>query len=360
MDMKASRISFLLTLLVACSWVQGDEPQSTLRATPSFFSDEVKQEIPWDKPSLRRLPPVGPRISGSGVPAWQTRYTLGPGDTLTFSFYDRPDLKQEGVRIGPDGTVSYMHAVGIKAEGLTPDQLRARIEDEIVRKGGYKDPRVMISLDEIESKMYSIIGRVRSPGSYNLDRPTTVLEAIASAQGIQVGQISSANYELADFERSFVARRGKKLSVDFEKLYYRGDFTQNKYLEPDDYVFIASSLQNEVYVLGSVQNPGRLTMPKDLTIIGAIANTGGFVEDAFKKRVLLIRGSIHDPETHIVDMRAIVEGRAPDIKLEPRDIVYVNLRPFEMVEKAFEAALIAYMQTVTAQYITLNYNPLTQ
>jgi hypothetical protein len=63
--------------------------------------------------------------------------------------------------------------------------------------------------------------------------------------------------------------------------------------------------------------------------------------------------------TYIVDVKAIIEGRAPDIKLESRDIVYVNLRPFEMAERILDAAIVAYMQTVIAQDLNLNYNPLT-
>jgi len=344
-------ITALLFSLLAFSNVRSED--SKLRATPTnegVFRTIDPGRQTFQEKEASRLKPVS-------VPAWQTRYTLGPGDTLSFSVYDRPDLRRNKVRIAPDGTVSYLQAIAVKAQGLTPDQLRSKIEKELAPY--QKNVKLMISPEHIESKSYAIIGKVRNPGSFILDRPTTILEAIATAKGVEIGSVAGANQELADFSRSFVARRGRKLDVDFGKLYFQGDFSQNAYLEPDDYVYIASNIKNEVYVLGSVKTPGRLKMPENLTVVGAIAHAGGFQDKAYKMRVLLVRGSLHKPVTYIVDVRAIVEGRAPDIKLESRDIVYVNLRPFEMAERVLDSAIVAYMQTVTAQALNIHYIPFT-
>ncbi len=344
-------ITTLLFSILAVSLVRSEE--SKLRAIPAgkgVFRTIDPGHQTFQEKEAARLKPVS-------VPAWQTKYTLGPGDTLSFSIYDRPDLRRNKVRIAPDGTVSYLQAIAVKAQGLTPDQLRSKIEKELAPY--QKNVKLMIAPEHIESKSYVIIGKVRSPGSFILDRPTTILEAIATAKGVEIGSVGGANHELADFSRSFVARHGRKLDVDFGKLYFQGDFSQNAYLEPDDYVYIASNIKNEVYVLGSVKTPGRLKMPENLTVVGAIAHAGGFQDRAYKMRVLLVRGSIHKPVTYIIDVKAIIEGRAPDIKLESRDIVYVNLRPFEMAERVLDAAIVAYMQTVTAQALNIHYIPFT-
>jgi protein involved in polysaccharide export with SLBB domain len=293
------------------------------------------------------------RLKPVRIPVWQTRYTLGPGDTLNFSVYDRPDLNRENVQIAPDGTVSYLQAVAVRAKGLTLDQLRKQIEEKLSK---YQDAKVIVTPVEIASKGFSIIGRVRKPGSYNLDRPTSILEALSLAQGVETGNLRGSAFELADFERSFVARKGQKLDVDLAKLYYEGDFGQNAFLEPDDYIYIASSLKNEIYVLGAVGNPGRFKMPVKLTIAQAISEAGDFDQYAYRMRVLLIRGSIHEPETHIVDMKAILSGRAPDIVLENRDIVFVNERPFELLERVLDNAIFTFLQTATAEAMNQGYN----
>lgn len=322
----------------------GDIPE------PAEYWEELKpveQKIP-EKTEPLRIKPVA-------IPAWQTRYTLGPGDTLDFSVYDRPDLARKNVQIAPDGTVSYLQAVAIRARGLTLDQLRKKIETELAE---YQDAKVIISPVNIASKDFAIIGRVRKPGTYTLDRPTSILEALSLAQGIENGTLRGSSFELADFERSFVARKGRKLDVDLGKLYYEGDFSQNAFLEPDDYIYVASSMNNEIYVIGNVENPGRRKMPVKLTITQAIAEAGGFDKYAFKTKVLLIRGSIHQPETQIINMRDVLTGARPDVVLENRDIVFVNQRPFELLERVLDTAIFTFLQTVTAESLNQEYVPI--
>lgn len=328
-----------------------------MRALPdagNHPSDHWEELKPLAKQPIEPVHEV--RVVPTRTPVWQTRYTLGPGDALTFSIYDRPDLTRENVQIAPDGTISYLQAVAVRAEGLTFDQLRNRIEEELSQY--HKNVKLIVSPSGISSKNFSIIGRVQKPGSYTLDRPTSILEAIALAEGIQIGTVRGSAFELADFERSFVARNGEKLDVDLARLYYEGDFSQNAYLEPSDYVYVASSLDNEVYVLGSVNDPGRRKMPMKLTVTQAVAEAGGFSEYAFRMRVLLIRGSIHAPETEIVDMKAILKGEAPDVELQNRDIVFVSKRPFELVERVLDNAIVTFMQTVTAEAMNQNYSPI--
>ena len=230
------------------------EPQDVLK--PDL---KIKSMAP-EKPR----PPIG-RSKGSN-------YTLGPGDTVIFSLFERGDLKRK-VKIAPDGTVSYLQAVAVNANGLTVDELRYRMEKELRQ---YKrDAKVIVTPVELESKQFPVIGRVKKPGSFVLDRPTTVLEGIAKAEGVEVGTIRGSAFGLADFQRSFVSRKGKKLNIDLAKLYHEGDLSQNQYLQPGDYLYVASALENECYVLGAVRRGGRIKMPTKLTITSAIATAGG-------------------------------------------------------------------------------------
>lgn len=344
-------VLFLTVLLPLFSRAQ----EQRLRGIPVAVqpADYWENLAPVELPTQDK---ITPRVTPAQVPSWQTRYTLGPGDTLNFSIYDREDLARNDVRIAPDGTVSYLQAVAVRARGLTLDQLRTRIEEELSRY--HKNVKVIVSPSGIASKDFSIIGRVKKPGSFTLDRPTSVLEAIALAEGIQTGSVRGAAFELADFERSFVARNGKKLNVDLARLYYEGDFSQNAYLEPDDYIYVASNLDNEIYVLGEVREPGRRKMPVTLTLAQAIAEAGGFADTAYRIKVLLIRGSIHSPETRVVNVKDILQGRIKDIPLENKDILFVNKRPFELVERVLDTAIITFMQTVTAEAMNQNYNPI--
>ncbi len=350
--MRLFQLLICLCLLLPVRDAGAQEPR--LHAAPEppspseYWEDLRPPEAAEPEPEIRVVP--------SRSPVWQSRYTLGPGDTLNFSIYDRADLSRENVQIGPDGTVSYLQAVAVRAQGLTLDELRLSIEQELSKY--QRNVKVIVTPSQVGSKSFAIIGRVRKPGSFPLERPTTVLEGIALAEGIEVGTLRNSLFELADFERSFVARKGRKLAVDLAKLYYQGDFSQNAYLEPDDYIFVASNLENEIYVIGEVREPGRLRMPVKLTVAQAIGEAGGFTEAAFQARVLVIRGSIHEPVTQIVNLREVLQARAPDIRLQNRDIVFVSRSPFDLVERILDTAIVTFMQTVSAEVVNQAYLPL--
>ena len=332
--------------------------ESTTEAVPAWAGqgmlpvpvDSIRREVRAEVDQM-------PRIDPTGSPSWHRRYTLGPGDSLNFSMYDRPDLARLSVPIAPDGTISYLQAVGVKAVGRSIPELRKAIETSLSQY--HKSPKVIVTPATIGSKRFTIIGKVREPGSYLLDRPLTILEGIALAKGIEVGTVGGSSLELADLERSFVARNGRKLDVDLASLYYQGKLGENAYLEPNDYIFVASGLKNEIYVLGSVNRPGRLKMATPLTVTRAITIAGGYNKEAYKQRVLLIRGSIHKPDVTVVNIAEILHGQKPDIALTNRDIVFVDKRPFEMVEKALDSAIFTFVQTVTAESVNDEFNDIT-
>ena len=290
------------------------------------------------------------RIKPASTPSWQKLYKLGAGDVINLSLYLRPELARPDVAIAPDGSISYLQAVSIPAEGRTIDQRKWALEHALSEY--HKDPKVIITPSAIGSKDFNIIGRVREPGSYPLDRPTTILEGMAMAKGIAVGTINGQLNEIADMNHSFVARNGKKLAVDLGKLYHEGDFSQNAFLEPNDYVYIASSLNQEFYILGYVNNPGRRRMASKTTVARAVAEASGYEKGAWQKQVILVRGSIHNPETSSIDLRAIIKGKAPDIEIEAGDIIYVRERPTRILEEALDEAISTFVQTATAEYIT--------
>src|SRR5262249_1192514 len=146
------------------------------------------------------------------------------------------------------------------------------------------------------SKKYYMLGRVTTKGVYVLDRPLTLLEALARAHGLEKALVDRNLINLTDFQRSFLARGGKRIALDFEKLFEQGDLSHTTGIEPDDYVYFAPGDLNEVYVVGEVRLPGPIAWTPALTIIGAIAGRGGFTERAYRARVLVVRGPLSKPE----------------------------------------------------------------
>jgi polysaccharide export outer membrane protein len=304
-----------------------------------------------DTPALNSASPTPSKRA-----PWQERFTLGPGDVLTFSLFDTNETTKAQLTIGPDGRLSFLEAENVMASGLTVDELRAKVDEELGKY--YKNPHAIITPVEYRSKKYVVMGAVAKGGVYPMDRPLTLIEAVAKAGGLETGVYQAGAVELADLSRSFLSRQGQRVSVDFEKLFQRGDISQNIPLEPNDYLYLALSSANEIYVLGEVGSPGVLSFAPRSTVISAIASRGGFSPKAYKSKVLVVRGSLTNPQTFVVDTSDILAGKAPDFKLEQKDIVYVSVNPWLKAAEVVDVAAQAFLRAMTVQWVSDDVGPI--
>jgi len=299
-------------------------------------------------------PPPTPSTTTATI-SWRERYTLGPGDILDFSLYGQPDLDRGQIFVRPDGRVGYLQAADIPATGRTIDELRTDIE--AVLSTYHRRPRVIITPVELRSKRYVILGKVVDKGVFPLEHPLTLIEAVARARGVETGLFEGNTVELADLPRSFIARDRQRLPIDFEKLFFEGDLTQNVPIEPGDFIYFASAISNDVFILGEVGQPGVFGFTPRLTALGAIAARGSFTPAAFRGRVLIIRGSLAKPETIVVDVNAVLNGKALDVPLQPKDILYVSRRPWIFAEELTDMAITSFLGSMTSTWTDKNLGP---
>ena len=73
------------------------------------------------------------------------------------------------------------------------------------------------------------------------------------------------------------------------------------------------------------------------------------------KQESIEQGSIHSPDTQVIKLKDILQGKSPDVVLKNRDILYVNKRPFHFAEKALDSAIFTFVQTVTSEAVDLGY-----
>lgn len=316
----------------ALAGLQGTNNTTAINATPTTPETGI---------------PEANAVPETTVPAkrahWQEHFTLGAGDVLDFSLYGEPTLTQLNVPISPDGRVNFLEAQGVMAAGLTIDELRSRLDEELAKYR--RAPHTIITPVAFNSKKYFLLGSVVRAGAFTLDRPTTIVEAIARARGIETALQQRNLVEIADLQRSFLVRQGRRMPVDFEKLFLHGDLSQNLPLAPDDYLFISPADLKQVYVVGEVQRPGPAAYNPNMSTIGAIAVQGGFTERAWKQKILVVRGSLSHPQTFIVDANDVLSARTPDFKLEPNDIIYVHYRPWVRAEEILDLAATAFVQS---------------
>lgn len=300
--------------------------------------------------------PITNAISSTKAPVldpWQEKLTLGPGDVVDVSLYGQADSARPGLIIGPDGRLSYLQATDVVASGLTVDELRAKLEGILGKF--HVAPRAVIVPQGFHSKKYFMLGNVAQRGVFPLDRPTTIVEAVARAHGFASAVQQRSSFNLADLPHAFLMRRRAdgefvREPVDFEGLFQRGELQHNKLLAPDDYLYFPPLGLEEVYVLGEVRGVGVTPYVKNLSALGAIATRGGFTENAFRQRILIVRGSLQNPETFIVDVQATLRAQEPDFALRPRDIVYVSRKPWSKAQELLEGASSDFVRAVVVTW----------
>jgi polysaccharide biosynthesis/export protein len=269
-------------------------------------------------------------------------YTLGPGDKIEIELANDPNSRIM-TTVGPDGKVYFHLLPGIDVWGLTLAETRARLEDALQKY--VVSPQVGVQLRGIDSKRVWLLGRVQKPGVYPIGAPMTILESLSLAGGTMSTSVSGTTEDLADLSHAFVIRNGERLPLDLAGLIEKGDMSQNIYLQPDDFVYFPSSLSRDIFVLGAVRLPKAVSRQQG-TLAAAIAAAGGPGKDAYLSQVAIVRGSLAKPQIAVVNFDDIQKGRATDIALEPRDIVYVPLSPYRYLSKYADLILTTFVRAV--------------
>jgi len=157
-------------------------------------------------------------------------YVIGTDDVLSVSFWREKDLSTEVV-VRPDGKITLPLLNDVHASGLTPDQLREKILAEAARY--IEDPTPTVVVKQINSRKAFIMGEVAKPGPYVLTAPTTVLQLIAMAGGLQ---------EFAQKKDIIILRheegRQVTFTFDYASVVKRKKLQQNIFLKPGDTIVV--------------------------------------------------------------------------------------------------------------------------
>src|SRR5262245_61909894 len=166
------------------------------------------KRAPEAPPSAPQAPAPTPAAPVQQAPTGVTPppdYVIGADDVLTIVFWREQDLSGD-VTVRPDGMISVPLISEIKAAGLTPEQLRAKLVEQAAKF--IADPNAVVVVKQINSRKVFITGMVNKIGAFPLTSPMTVLQLITVAGGLQ---------QYADEENIVVVRtdRGRQLSFRF-------------------------------------------------------------------------------------------------------------------------------------------------
>lgn len=265
---------------------------------------------------------LGATVATAQTPPAQTSpvpqdkgYAIGPEDVLDIQVWGAKDLNQT-VFVRPDGRVSLPVVGETVVAGKTVQQLQDHLAGVYGKM--VKGAVVTVIVTEIRSRPVYFIGGFGNPGTMQLTRNVTLLQATSIVGGVVPN---------SDGEKGFLLRGSNKIPIDFNRL-VKGDLSQNPRLEPGDTVVVP--LADFVYVSGEIKQPGAVKYTGDLTLLKAIIQVGGLTPLATPGSVEILRGSAEKKERFRVDLDRIMRSpdENPDVRLQPNDIVSVPRRFF--------------------------------
>lgn len=150
-------IFLVLTVLPARAQEAGDSKHAGQSAAPAMTD-------------------VTPKKSATADP----NYVIGAQDVLDINVWKEPDVSRV-VPVRPDGKISLPLLNDVQAAGLTPDQLAAKVTEDL--KKYVTNPQVTVIVTMINSQRVYILGEVTRPGAFPLLPGMSVLQALSSAGG---------------------------------------------------------------------------------------------------------------------------------------------------------------------------------
>ncbi len=257
-------------------------------------------------------------------------YVIGDEDVLQISVWGNPELSAT-VPVRPDGKISVPLLGDVQATGVTPQDLKTKLEQGFVKY--VKAPVVSVMVTAINSfKVYvfgegiqraagtgTVQGAAATTGVITLKKNTTLIQLLA-----QLGSLRNA-----DLKNAYVLREGQKLPVDFVLLVTKGDITHDVQLASNDVIYIPDNYDQRIRVTGAVRTPVILPYSEGMTALDAVLSAGGFTEYASQNGVVVVRKEGGKIKNIDVKLRDVMYGEInKNVLLLPGDIVMVHSNIF--------------------------------
>ena len=263
---------------------------------------------------------------------------LGREDLLTVHLYGSPDYTPT-VRVGIDGTIQLPLVGSLQVEGLTLHQAQDLIARKLIAGGMYRDPQVSIQITESPNQIATVIGEVHGVVPIIGERRLYDVLAAASGGGLPnttttvvvggTGLPTTASHIIT------INRYGQKdpITVDLGTDPAKSA-AANIPIFPRDTIIVPRV--GVVYVLGAFKIQGAIPLqqnsPMTLMKVAALAGGPGF--EGQESDLRIIRSVGVDRQVVRVDIRKVIQGKAPDPVLQAEDIVFLPTNPMKAAIKS--------------------------
>jgi polysaccharide export outer membrane protein len=231
----APRVLSAVLLTLAAVWLSGcggglsnDLTQADTKTASGLSADPSATSV--------KLPREAEALTAAGTPG-SNAYKIGPQDTIEITVFKVPELSRT-VQVADSGTVNLPLVGDVVAAGKTSQQL----ERDLVKKYGGKylqSPQVTVSVREYNSQRVTIEGAVKKPGVYPIRGKATLLQFIATAEGLDPNADSTVVI--------FRTTNGKKSAAKFDIAAIRSGGTPDPVIQSGDMIIASNSAIKETF-----------------------------------------------------------------------------------------------------------------
>lgn len=274
-----------------------------------------------DNGSSQEIGNINSSLLSKGLPAAATSpddYLIGPADLLEISVFESEELTST-VRVSSRGDITVPLLNDVDVDGLTAREAEVKIGN-LLRSGNYIDnPHVSVFVKEHKSKVVAVMGYVNKPGNYELLGSQSLLDVLASAEGLKDKAGTTVLVTRTEKDGS-----KNTYLVDLDELVSSARPDANLDIQAGDLVYVPEAAN--VFVEGAVDKPGAYPIKEgNTTLSEAVVMAGGVASYADEGDVKLVRYLGNGKKEVVdVDLDNIREGGGEDPVLKEKDAVIVG------------------------------------
>ena len=245
---------------------------------------------------------------------WDEQYLLGIDDRILVRVHNHEDLTGPFV-IDRQGHITLAHVGDVRAAGLTPRQLEAKLTETL--SGILVAPRVDVEVEQYRSQWVSVGGEVNKMGRIVLRGGTQLKEPLAEAGGFT---------EYAG-EQITIARRIENSDQSVTMVIDRTDYEtgkKNPRLKHGDIIEVKRA--KYCYIQGEVRESSRVRIERGMTLLRVISLAGGLTDWADRKSIKIRDGEGSNFRERTYNLKRILNGKEADPIMIGGEMIIVSKR----------------------------------
>jgi polysaccharide biosynthesis/export protein len=320
--------------------IGGDAPPQSARVAWLLFGLLIlaglwlpSAQAQFSGPALGAATPINPPVTITTdptilYPANRDVY-LGEGDVITIRLYGSPDYSPSS-RIDLDGNVVLPLIGKVRVDGLSVHKAQDLIAEKLVSGGMYRDPQVSIVISESPNQIATLVGEIH--GIVQINGHRRLYDVLASAGGSGGGGgatttvvVGGAGGLPATASHVITINRpglAEPIVVDLGTDPAKSDMA-NIPIFPKDTIIVPRV--GVVYILGAFKTQGAIPLQQNspMTLMKLAALSGGPGFEGKYSDLRIIRSVGLTRQVVRIDIKKVIDGKAPDPVLQAEDIVFL-------------------------------------